>query len=90
MSVIAGLAVKIHVKFAPPMNSSDPRSAGQNPGEFPNDKCRAIPMPSVTTFAYCVSDTPNICPHALHFGKMFICRHASCQAIAARTADQSI
>jgi len=71
------------------MNSFDHR-AGREPVEFPNNDCRAIHIPSITSFAYCVSDTPNICPHSLHFGNMYICRHASCQVIVERTANQSI
>jgi len=77
-------------QVTPFMDSSDRHHAGENPAEFPNSSCRAIPIPSITSFAYCVSDAPNICPHSMHFGNMFICRHASCQAIVKQTANQSI
>lgn len=72
------------------MNSPSPSPTGRTPDEFPNPSCRAVQIPSIANFAYCMSEMPNICPHSLYFGKLFLCRHADCLVIAKRTQKESI
>jgi hypothetical protein len=72
------------------MDLPDQLHTSESRDEFPNNNCRAVQIPAIANFAYCVSETPNVCPHSLYFGRMYLCRHASCQAIVARTESQSI
>jgi len=66
-----------------------PTNKSLDQSNLPDESCRALKIPDVAKFAFCLGEFQSTCPHSLHFGNVYICRHVTCQEIVKKTGERS-